>query len=80
MALGSFSACMSASMLPEAMLTYPFASGQSGECRKNELTLFIPWEDPAPRKGEAPSYYYVRVVQKDGQMAWASPIWVQVGK
>jgi len=37
------------------------------------------WEDPAPRKGETPSYYYVRVLQKDGQMAWASPIWVRVG-
>jgi hypothetical protein len=37
------------------------------------------WEDPAPRKGEMPSYYYVRVIQKDGQMAWASPIWVRVG-
>ena len=32
-----------------------------------------------PRKGETPSYYYVRVIQKDGQMAWGSPIWVQVG-
>jgi hypothetical protein len=38
------------------------------------------WEDPSPRRGEKPSYYYVRVVQKDGQMAWASPIWVHVGK
>jgi hypothetical protein len=37
------------------------------------------WEDPAPRKGEKPSYYYVRVVQKDGQMAWGSPIWVHTG-
>jgi hypothetical protein len=37
------------------------------------------WEDPAPKKGEKASYYYVRVLQKDGQMAWASPIWVQVG-
>lgn len=37
------------------------------------------WEDPAPKKGEKPSYYYVRVVQKDGQMAWASPIWVHAG-
>jgi hypothetical protein len=37
------------------------------------------WEDPAPRKGDKPSYYYVRVQQKDGQMAWASPIWVHVG-
>jgi hypothetical protein len=37
------------------------------------------WEDPAPRKAETPSYYYVRVIQKDGQLAWASPIWVRVG-
>ena len=22
------------------------------------------------------SYYYVRIQQEDGQMAWASPIWV----
>ncbi len=35
------------------------------------------WQDPAPRQGEQPSYYYVRVLQKDGQMAWASPIWVR---
>ena len=31
-------------------------------------------------KGEKASYYYVRVIQKDGQMAWASPIWVHVGE
>jgi hypothetical protein len=37
------------------------------------------WQDPAPLKGEKASYYYVRVVQKDGQMAWASPIWVLAG-
>jgi hypothetical protein len=36
------------------------------------------WDDPAPVKGAKASYYYVRVVQKDGQMAWSSPIWVQV--
>jgi hypothetical protein len=35
------------------------------------------WNDSAPRKGEKPSYYYVRVIQKDGQMAWTSPIWVR---
>jgi hypothetical protein len=37
------------------------------------------WPDPAPVKGERASYYYVRVVQKNGEMAWASPIWVTVG-
>jgi hypothetical protein len=29
----------------------------------------------APRSGE--TYYYVRVIQEDDQMAWSSPIWVQ---
>ncbi len=27
-------------------------------------------------KGDAESYYYVRVIQSDKQMAWGSPIWV----
>ena len=35
------------------------------------------WEDAAPKKGAKASYYYVRVVQKNRQMAWASPIWVR---
>ncbi len=38
------------------------------------------WADPKPLQGEKPSYYYVRVVQKDGNLAWSSPIWVHVGK
>jgi hypothetical protein len=33
------------------------------------------WKDPKPAN-EKSSYYYVRVVQRDGQLAWASPIWV----
>jgi hypothetical protein len=37
------------------------------------------WDDAAPKKGDKASYYYVRVLQKDGQMAWASPIWVRSG-
>jgi hypothetical protein len=32
--------------------------------------------DNQPSSGE--SYYYVRVIQADGQMAWSSPIWVKV--
>jgi hypothetical protein len=35
------------------------------------------WDDPAPKKGTKPSWYYVRVLQRDGQMAWSSPIWVK---
>lgn len=33
-------------------------------------------EDPEPPEGE--SWYYARVIQKDGNMAWSSPIWVTV--
>ena len=32
-------------------------------------------EDPQPIPGE--SWYYLRVTQTDGQMAWSSPIWVE---
>ena len=32
------------------------------------------WTDPNPRDGT--HYYYIRVVQDDGEIAWASPIWV----
>jgi hypothetical protein len=35
------------------------------------------WDDAKPKKNGKASYYYVRVVQKNGQMAWASPIWVR---
>jgi len=32
-------------------------------------------------KGSLPfAYYYLRVTQEDGQMAWSSPIWVDLGK
>ena len=30
--------------------------------------------DPSPIEGE--NRYYVRVEQTDGNMAWASPVWV----
>jgi hypothetical protein len=33
------------------------------------------WVDGQPRGGE--SYYYVRVIQYNDQMAWSSPIWVR---
>jgi hypothetical protein len=49
------------------------ARSETGESAMARFT----WRDPAPRGGEKASYYYVRVVQKDGQMAWASPIWVR---
>jgi hypothetical protein len=35
------------------------------------------WTDPKPG---ARHYYYVRVRQKDGQLAWSSPLWVTYGR
>jgi hypothetical protein len=32
------------------------------------------WTDPAPQPGT--HYYYVRVLQEDGELAWASPMWI----
>jgi hypothetical protein len=33
-------------------------------------------EDPEPQEGTSP--YYARVLQKDGNMAWSSPVWVTI--
>jgi hypothetical protein len=34
----------------------------------------LAFEDDAPLEG--PAFYYVRVIQADGHMAWSSPVWV----
>ncbi len=36
------------------------------------------WTDPQPRPGT--HYYYLRVQQADGELAWGSPIWVVLKK
>ncbi len=36
----------------------------------------LTWTDPAPTAGKT-SYYYVRGEQKDGQLAWVSPMWIK---
>ena len=41
---------------------------------EGEFAATVEWEDTPDRDGE--SWYYVRVVQNNGQMAWSSPIWV----
>ena len=33
------------------------------------------WTDPQPSAGV--HYYYIRVMQKDGELAWASPLWIE---
>ncbi|MCI0459212.1 MAG: hypothetical protein L0Z62_19830 [Gemmataceae bacterium] len=36
------------------------------------------WTDPAPRAGV--HYYYIRVLQADDEIAWASPLWIDYRK
>jgi hypothetical protein len=42
----------------------------------SDPSIRFDWTDPDPRAGL--SWYYVRVLQTDGQIAWGSPIWVQL--
>jgi hypothetical protein len=37
----------------------------------------LSWQDNQAKPGTT-SYYYVRVQQTDGQMAWSSPMWIQL--
>jgi hypothetical protein len=41
-------------------------------------SLRATWTDPRPREGT--HYYYIRVLQRDNEIAWASPIWVTLTK
>ncbi len=38
----------------------------------------VDWEDPKPEAGV--HYYYLRVRQADGQLAWSSPMWIELTK
>ena len=38
----------------------------------------VAWTDPEPAGGV--HYYYVRVRQADGELAWASPLWSDYAK
>jgi hypothetical protein len=38
-------------------------------------TVAFTWKDTAPQKGKT-SYYYVRGEQSDGELVWASPMWI----
>jgi len=39
-----------------------------------DQSMQVAYVDDPPPKG--PAYYYVRVIQKDEEMAWSSPIWL----
>ncbi len=34
----------------------------------------LEWTDPKPLQGE--SFYYIRLIQEDDEMAWSSPFWI----
>ncbi len=36
------------------------------------------WTDPKPAAGT--HYYYVRVQQADGELAWGSPMWIELAR
>lgn len=54
---------------------------------EGEMDVLMSWEDNDPLDGiwmppakysPGPfAFYYVRVIQKDGEIAWASPIWIE---
>lgn len=44
------------------------------EPKRREVKLS--WQDSAAEKGKT-SWYYVRVEQEDGQLAWSSPMWIR---
>ena len=41
----------------------------------SEYSATVRWQDQRPT-GDASDWYYVRVTQHNGQLAWSSPIWV----
>lgn len=42
---------------------------------QEEYAAFAAWDDPA-EPGGGPDWYYARVTQENGQLAWSSPVWV----
>ena len=66
-------------LLNENKCIYPFgpyagAFYLSRAVAEPHFHVNLEWEDAASEKSR--DYYYVRVFQKNGQMAWSSPIWV----
>ena len=44
----------------------------------NQIKYNFEYVDAETKNGE--SYYYLRIIQKDGEMAWGSPVWVTYKK
>ena len=44
--------------------------------KPNQAKCDVEWTDPKPTAGQT-SYYYVRGEQADGELVWASPMWIK---
>lgn len=49
------------------------------DTQPNRADVNLSWRDDTPAAGTT-SYYYVRIEQSDGKLAWASPMWVKYEK
>ena len=65
------------SKIPDEGLTHTIGPLDTVKLLRGEplaAGLAVNYTDATPVVGE--SYYYVRITQIDGEMAWSSPIWV----
>ncbi|MBA2559044.1 MAG: hypothetical protein H0V07_04010, partial [Propionibacteriales bacterium] len=58
--------------LPGSPGIFRVQPGIGGLSSLGDSTIDLTWTDPSVD----PAFYYVRVFQVDGEMAWSSPIWV----
>jgi hypothetical protein len=60
---------------PFAKITIFKDDAEAHVVEPNQAVVELAWTDPAPVAGRT-SYYYARGEQADGELVWASPIWV----
>ncbi len=48
----------------------------SSDPRKADDKMLLEWDDNTALEG--PTFYYVRLTQADGEMAWSSPVWADI--
>jgi len=58
--------------IPGALGHFRIQQGIGGLCGLGRRQRDLEWTDDSTE----PAFYYVRVFQIDGEMAWSSPIWV----
>jgi hypothetical protein len=64
--------------LPGTPGTFRIQPGIGALTSLGAATVDVTWADDSwQANGAATAFYYVRVFQIDGEMAWSSPIWVQ---